>query len=136
MPDAAKADTKAGAVAFVKYYIELINHAQATGETSSLSAVEDPRCASCQKATAGVQAHYAAGGSIEGGEWRVEQLVPNRSSQLHGWVVDLKVAYSKQVVSFGDGRPDKTNSAGELILSIQVRRTDGEWEVLEWTRGG
>jgi len=41
LPDAAKANTKAGAIAFVKYYVELVNHAQATGDVGKLQSVED-----------------------------------------------------------------------------------------------
>ena len=134
MPEEANADTKAGAIAFVKYYIELINHAQATGDVVALEAVEDPACKSCQSARSGVASHYQAGGSVDGGEWRVHSASAVQNGAISGWVVDANVAYGRQIVHFGSGKPDKVNEAGRMILSIQVERSNDQWQVHEWTR--
>jgi hypothetical protein len=135
MPAEAKAEGKAGAMAFVKYYVELINHAQATGDTSALAAAEMPKCHSCQTARNGVQAHYEAGGSIKGGDWRIEKSVAVPNPAVGGWNVDLSVSYGRQVVSYGTSQPDKVNPAGEMVLSVQVGRVDDAWRVFEWVRG-
>src|SRR5689334_7529083 len=80
MPEAAKANTKAGAVAFAKYCIALINHAQATGDVEALAAVEDPDCKSCSKVRHSVTRIYGAGGSIAGGTWRPHMSVALRNA--------------------------------------------------------
>jgi hypothetical protein len=135
MPEAAKANTKAGAVAFVRYYVELINHAQATGEVGQLEAVEDEACTSCRAARKGVSDHYQSGGTISGGEWAIESALAVRNAAIHGWVVDTRVRYGMQTVSFGSSRPNKVNQAGEMVASFQVRWINNVWQVLEWTRG-
>src|SRR4051794_697515 len=64
LPEAAKANTKAGAIAFVKYYVQLINHAQATGDVAALAAVEDPGCSSCASGRRLLKKIYESGGHI------------------------------------------------------------------------
>jgi len=134
MPDAAKANTKAGAIAFVKYYVGLINYAQATGDVRALRAAEDGHCQSCEQARDGVRKLYESGGSISGGDWSVESANAVPNAAIGGWVVDLNISYRSQTVSYGSAQPDKTNKAGRMLISVQVRRTSLSWLVGEWTR--
>ncbi len=47
MPAAAKNQSKAGAIAFARHYVDVINYAQSTGDLEALQAVEDKACKSC-----------------------------------------------------------------------------------------
>src|SRR4051812_44399939 len=87
LPEAAKANTKAGAIAFVKYYVELINHAQATGDVGPLAAVEDPGCESCAKGRAYISRIYGGGGHVSGGSWLVSRATAQRSGE--NWAVTV-----------------------------------------------
>src|SRR6188472_1118800 len=49
MPAAAKEKTKAGAIAFVRHYIGLINYTQATGSTAELAQSETSDCNTCRQ---------------------------------------------------------------------------------------
>lgn len=135
MPEAAKAETKAGAMAFVRHYVELVNHAQATGDIDELQSAEQAGCRSCRAAREGVRKHYQSGGSINGGDWHIDSASAIRNAAIAGWVVDLNVTFGRQTISFGSSQPDKVNEPGRMILSIQVHRSDDAWKVLEWTRG-
>jgi hypothetical protein len=68
MPAAAKEHTKAGAEAFVRYYWEVVNYAQATGDTDSLREISDPGCDFCTAGIEGIESIYGDGGTITGGE--------------------------------------------------------------------
>ena len=47
MPQAAKENTKAGAIAFARHLVVLVNYSQSTGDVSSLAAVAGEACESC-----------------------------------------------------------------------------------------
>jgi hypothetical protein len=135
MPEAAKANTKAGAIAFVRHYVDLINYAQATGDLAELATAEEVACKSCSAAREGVRSHYAAGGSINGGDWLVRSANAVPNGAISGWVVDLAVRFDRQVIHFGDSRPDEVNPPSQNVISVQLSRSEGTWKVLEWTRG-
>lgn len=135
LPEEATANTKAGAIAFVRHYVELINYAQRTGDVEALAAVEAVGCESCLAARQGVKEHYSAGGSIVGGDWRIRSTMAIRNASIAGWVVDLSVRYGAQTVSYGTSKPDEQNEAGRMVVSLQIQRTGDGWKVLEWTRG-
>jgi hypothetical protein len=135
MPDAARANTRAGAIAFVRHYIELINYAQATGDVGALAAVEEGTCKSCSAASEGVRKHYESGGAIKGGDWHVRSANVVRNDAISGWVVDLVVRFDRQVVMFGNSRPKEINPPAQSVISVQVSRSEDAWKVLEWTRG-
>jgi hypothetical protein len=132
MPDAAKADTKAGAIAFVKYYVGLINYAQATGDTKSLSLFESPDCRSCSKARATVDGIYHAGGSIQGGLLHEDVRQAARRPDVSGWTVFANVTFGRQVINRPTG--SQTLAGGQSVLTFIVRRDADQWAVLQWSR--
>nr|WP_246378152.1 DUF6318 family protein [Nocardioides ginsengisegetis] len=78
MPEAAKAHTAAGAEAFVKFFWDMANYAQATGKTDGLERLAAPTCQACAAATDFVNALYAKGGHIEGGVYSLMDLESKR----------------------------------------------------------
>jgi hypothetical protein len=133
MPEAAKANTKAGAVAFVRYYVELINYAQRTGVIDELAKIEDAACASCTKVRETLTDIYGSGGHIQGGDWtaKVQSAAPR--PDLHAWSVFADVRYGPQVVSrSGEKTPLK---GGQSPMTFVVRQMKTGWTVLRWSRG-
>lgn len=134
MPDAARENTKAGAVAFVRHYVDLINHAQATGDTKALAAVEDSRCRSCQSVRRHLRELYAGGGSIRSGDWRVGAPPRvSRNADIHGFTVEVLIRTSDQTVDDGSGHL-KHVRGGANILNVFVERAEGSWKVGQWWR--
>jgi hypothetical protein len=68
MPDAAKASGKQGAKAFVAYYIELLNYASWTGDTTAVREY-GPRCRGCRADANLFESTYREGGWFKGGKW-------------------------------------------------------------------
>lgn len=68
LPAAAKAPGKAGAKAFVAYYIELLNYASWTGDTESLHRYGQG-CRGCRADADLFQRTYRNDGWFKGGEW-------------------------------------------------------------------
>jgi hypothetical protein len=133
MPEAAKANTKAGAVAFVRYYVELINHAQATGEVGQLALVAAPACKSCGSVQQTVADIYGSGGHIEGGEWHATITSSARRPDLHAWSVFTTVTYGRQKVVRSNGATEL--KGGQSLITFVVRHAEASWKVVQWSRG-
>lgn len=134
MPDAARANTKAGAVAFVKFYIATFNHAQATGDVSTLKSLGAKGCVSCEALVRAIQSTYRRGGRAEGGRWIVTGAHGMRSLG-HAWEVDVAGRFERSRVFYSSsdaqGQPAK---GGPALTSFYLNGQDGGWKVKRWTR--
>lgn len=74
MPEIAQDESAAGAEAFVRHYIDVLNYAAVTGETEELKQLSSPDCSGCEKYIDLYESTYADGGYFTGGEWSVEDL--------------------------------------------------------------
>ena len=133
MPDSAKENTKAGAVAFVRHYIELLNHLEATGDEAPLVAVSDPKCRSCVSVVKAANEIYDAGGHVEGGQWLVDEAVPRHPAPA-AWTVRIKGRIAPSRVVVGGSAPDRHGTGGpagaEFVLTY-----DDAWKVVQWQTG-
>jgi hypothetical protein len=135
MPAAASENTKAGAIAFVRYYIELINHAQATGDVAALAAVEEPGCKSCTQGREYIQGIYSAGGHIENGQLRVRVLSVLRNAAINGWTVDARLSFGPQTVIKPSATPTAQQlQGGSVPITVLISKQTDRWSVTEWTR--
>jgi hypothetical protein len=129
MPAAASENTKAGAIAFVRYYIELINHAQATGDIGRLKEVEDPGCKSCTNGRNYLAMIYGDGGHISGGVWTVQSATAQRSGE--NWAVTVKGRFAPSDVFASPGSPAKHARGGQTLTNFVVWRAN-DWKVRTW----
>ncbi len=133
MPDEANRKTKAGAAAFVRHYIELLNHLEATGDEGPLLAVSSPDCRSCSSVIEAANKIYDAGGHVEGGRWSVDEVTPSRPA-VATWTVRIKgrIAPSKVVTGSTDTERSGTGgpASAEFVLTF-----DGGWKVAQWQTG-
>ena len=67
MPEEAKVGDAAGAEAFVRHWIDLLNYAYATGDTEPVKAVSDAGCEACQTIFSVIQQRAAGNKRLEGG---------------------------------------------------------------------
>ena len=129
MPAAAKGRTAEAAEAFVRYYVDLINYATATLDTSAMEAVSLRSCENCQSIVTIAKNMKDGGRHYEGGRWDVasveEVSAPSgtRTFQMVVRVGDLKVVAA-------DGGVD-TVEAKRTLVTVGVRR-DGGWKVAEF----
>ncbi|WP_310964566.1 DUF6318 family protein [Nocardioides terrisoli] len=136
MPSAAKAHSKAGAVAFARHYVDLINYAQATGDVKALRAVEAAGCESCTRVRHELERIYGAGGWIKGGAWRIADVadaLPNTDTD--GFNVDIVIKTTRQRVKSSREGSVNTVSGGANAITVFVSPSHGiAWKVSEWTR--
>jgi len=67
MPEAARAHTKAGAIAFVKHYWDIVNYAQETLDVKPLRRLSFPSCAGCNGGIRSITQVARKNGAIHGG---------------------------------------------------------------------
>ena len=134
LPDAARKHTKAGAVAFVRHYIDLMNHVQKTGRTAPIAGVSLPDCSSCNTTNRYVRRLYEAGGHLAGGRTIIRKVIDAQSPTLYGdYVVHIAITITPSVEFTGDGGR-KPYKGGRNILSVFPMWSRGQWKVAQWTR--
>ena len=131
MPEEATKNTRAGAVAFVKYYVQLINHAQATGDTHGVELVSADACRSCRAFIKNVHALYRDGGTIRGGAWLIRDSAVTHIG-ARDWQVTVACAFSPQTIQYGDGHSRRA-PAGKGVLFFALHH-DSTWAVATWSR--
>lgn len=92
-PPEAGDRTKAGAKAFVEYWVATLNYAAATGETTEFAGLGTASCNSCNEIARLVDSTYEDGGYIRSHGWRVIG-VPSieRAGRTMVVLADLKFA--------------------------------------------
>jgi len=137
LPATAADGSKAGAEAFIAYFWDLANYAQATGDTAGLRALGAESCGGCRGAFDFIDEVYGAGGSITGGEYTLGELDTERLVTNNDVVIfrsTFPTTNTRQVVR----RPDKQAEVFEastvrarFTLSYQPKGWQVDiWEVL------
>jgi hypothetical protein len=74
LPAEAKEPTKAGAVAFVEYYWDVVSYALVTGDLRTLASLGGPGCSGCQGGVDFIKSIYSDGGSVQAGPYRLLRI--------------------------------------------------------------
>lgn len=132
LPDAATKATEAGARAFITYYWDLINYAQATGDVKALKRVSGPRCAGCTSGITAIQGHYNSGGQIEGGDYAVEILKINElkdpSGKRFAFEAKVDARNTDQLITNSDGSKDR-EPAGHTTAVVAAIWAAERWRL-------
>ena len=134
LPRAARQHTKAGAIAFVRHYIDLINYAQASGDVAVVSSASVAGCSSCNSTNRYLHRLHASGGQLVGGRTAIREVLDALSPTLYGdYVIDLAITIKPSVEIKGDGHRHRYKG-GRNVLSVFPKWTHGKWKVAQWTR--
>ncbi|GAA3802317.1 DUF6318 family protein [Nocardioides panacisoli] len=132
LPAAARTATKAGAEAFVRYYWDVVNYAQLTGDTRLLRGLHMPSCDACASGVSWIDSVYRRNGSITG----TNRLDAARAMHLGGaapfWIVEMKVHATRQRVS-GAGKLNQTYPAGTFDARFVIKPGGQSWKVTSWS---
>jgi hypothetical protein len=131
LPDAARKDTKAGAVAFVRHYVELLNYAQFTGEVRPLEEVSAKTCETCNSVAQVIDDLYAKGGMVKGGERTLGRHLAQRGAE--GGVILFRVRSTPQTIIV-PGEQARELPGGDKSEEFHVASSGADWEVTRWSR--
>jgi hypothetical protein len=68
LPEVAKTETKEGAVAFARYWFQVLSYSYETGELSLLESLTPQTCGPCQKSAEAISAWHSEGRWLVGGQ--------------------------------------------------------------------
>jgi hypothetical protein len=95
MPDEAREQTEAGAIAFTRYYLELYNHATANLDSSHLRELSQG-CETCDNLAQGIEDTAAEGLRYDGGQVRVDWI---SNAALRGATAELAFSITEAPLS-------------------------------------
>ena len=133
MPDAARGTDAAAAEAFVRFYWDTVNYAQATGDVEALRPLASPECAPCRAGVAYLERVVAKGGRITGGRATVKV---KRSSLMQGpsgndAAVKIVLTTTPQVVDYPQGA-DEHYPGGTRVVNAFLKPSGGSWLMSTW----
>ena len=129
LPKLARSATKAGAKAFVAYYLELLNYAAHTGDVAPIRRNSTPGCQACREEARGWEQLYANGGWAKGGELSITRLRAMTPAQPEDVYVGVTVARAEGRFKAGPNAPVKTVPADVADLDYYLVRVRGGWKM-------
>ncbi|MEV5053571.1 DUF6318 family protein [Arthrobacter sp. LAR12-1-1.1] len=138
LPEAAKAETKEGAIAFAKHWYTLLNYAYQTGEFRLMDQVTDSSCRLCAKVRPGIVEWNSEGRWIAGGLVRAKGAYTNfvKTSQ-GGYQVTTQLEQSAGTLYRADSSVEKSVPASQVLADIMILRfSDGRWMAMDIDRIG
>jgi hypothetical protein len=132
MPDAAKENTKAGAIAFVRHYVSVQNYASFHGDTVPLRGLISSECVSCRSIAALIEKVYSAGGRIEGEGWTITRArnanVPGSRKDVS--YVDVSLNIARQTIYASPGATPSSYGGNEhRLMTFGLTHEHGAWQV-------
>jgi len=106
-PEPWEEKSRAGAVAFAKFWVETLNDAQISGDVGPLKASSTSRCVTCRDLAAQLEGLYGGGGRMETEGWNILLVGPPPGALSNSTVVTLRIARAPQRVFEGEGPPTR-----------------------------
>ncbi len=115
-----------GAEAFTRYYFAVMDHAFASGDTSTFERLSSPGCTSCHGLIGSIRTVYDSGGQIRGGATILRSV---RLDVLAGGDAEVDV-------TFDSARYLELDASGAVMHVENGRRNQRAFVELHWTARG
>ena len=134
MPAAARGSDATSAEAFVKFYWETVDYAQASGDVEPLRQLASRTCAPCRAGVEYLEGVFEAGGRVIGG---VATLKVQKSTLVQGddeldAVVKFTLTTTPQRVDYEGTEKDEHYPGGQRVINALLRPSDGGWVMRNW----
>jgi hypothetical protein len=132
MPSAAQGTSAKAAKAFVRYYIDTVNFALKTGDTSALDASSAPGCRSCESVSMAISDVYAADGRLLGRGWRVTAIAAVANQPRSRPILQTGVYVYPQTRIAHSGAEPEHRKGGKNLMIFSLAQRSRTWTVLKW----
>lgn len=132
MPEIAQDESAAGAEAFVRHYIDVLNYAAVTGETEELKQLAHDDCEGCRAYEKTFDEIYAADGFIRGAEWEITAVEQEQLETHVDVFVNIDIAEGTFKTT-GDDSEERSGTDADL-LRFSVQRADDSWNIIKFVR--
>ena len=126
MPAQAREDSDEGAVAFVRYWLDVSNDAARSGSTEALEAVSDDSCEGCRSYIELYEEIHKNGGSLEGGDRRFEEAEV-RYSETRPTIVIADLISDAGTETDSAGATPRDVAASRTTVAFELNRLEGGW---------
>jgi hypothetical protein len=133
LPQAATKATEDGARAFIGYYWDVVNYAQATGNLRTLRSLSAATCDTCVGFISDVRQLYESGGRIVGGSNNVRVTRASKlstpSGSGSGFRVEHVVSHAAQTIVNKDGSKDERKSGSNAFTAYLLWADGTHWRL-------
>ena len=122
MPPEARGTSRAAAEAFARHYVDLINYAMHSGDTSPMRRAAQRACSGCNVIAEAIDDVYGGSGRVVGGDWLVRSVTSTGTSDTLP-LVRMRLLITRQMVyDSPSARPStSTPSRGRLEILLVDR---------------
>ena len=134
MPAGAKGTSEKSAKAFVRYYIDALNFATATGDTSRARELSGLRCDSCDSMLDKVETVYADGGYFRGDGWAVTGIKYQPLQPKRRPILSVGIQLAPQDMVEAEGQDVQHFEGGPNQLTLHLSHAESKWHVEQLDR--
>lgn len=134
LPEAATQETAEGAASFVDHYLDVLNYASQTGDTTLLQAVSRTDCDGCTDYIRHYQERAEAGGRIEGGEFSAGDISVGQYGTDTSLQTELLIS-AGFVVETAESDREEFDASTETVTFV-ARYEGGAWKMAQFVPGG
>jgi hypothetical protein len=134
MPVEARGTSKKSAKAFVRYYVDVLNHATVTGRTSRAKQLSAPSCESCEAMLERIDEIYANGGYLAGEGWRVTDMKYQPLQPRRHPIISVGIRLAPQRLVERQGGSVERFEGGQNRLDLTLSRDERSWTVAQLER--
>jgi hypothetical protein len=134
MPDAAKGTGEKSAKAFVRYYIDALNFATSTGDTTKVRAASVPACMSCDSMLDKIETVYRDGGYFRGAGWTITDIKYQPLQPRSRPILSVGVQLAEQEMLERQGGQVERFEGGPNRLTLKLVMSEVNWQVQKLDR--
>jgi|SRR3954466_322138 hypothetical protein len=131
LPPEARGTSKQAAVAFVRYYVDLLNYSQKSLASAPARRYSAAGCDACAAITSSVDHVRYKGGHFEGGQWTVREARTVPAADPHLTRVQMVVTYPSQKVFESRAARPLRFRPGRTFYNVDLRPGRGTWVVVD-----
>ena len=133
IPPAARAHTPAGAVAFVRYFIDRVNYAWTAPEVGVISGLGEPGCLSCKSMEGTAQDLKLKGHRYRADPVTATQIRPASSAPNGQQYVVAEMHQHRTDIIDAQGQIISTDADKRFTTTIALVWREGSWRVFDST---
>lgn len=119
--------TKAGAVAFAKHWVDVFNESINLGESRGLRAISDPACGTCAAIVERIDAIEAHGGFYRSDGWTVLRALPANGSRDGAAIMSLRIRQAPETFKESSTASVEKSPAGKTTFSAEFEWVEKSW---------
>jgi len=131
LPALAKEQSTAGAKAFVRFYIAVLNYSWTELQSRFLTAASADDCGVCQLISRRIDATNLRGGYQIDGEWSPRRIyrLPGQSAARPKFLVTIDIGAGRWKP--GRGKDERKIASSQVTNEIDLSWTNHGWETLD-----